>query len=213
MVRRSTPTLDRMHKVPVLWPSRVTPQAEIEAVKDLYANLAGVRYNVEAWAAALKLYQFTESRPSNVPRDTARSWKFLAANECVMQLYHLKERIQKVKGFKVRECPSLSGTIEHVTLRQASKALDDYFPHIDKLRDAVAHAASIDTNPKKHAPDGEFALVGFKEDHRFSSPYQGQIFHLDLTAESLRRIEEVADIFLSAFIPAAAKLEAEGHLE
>lgn len=202
-----------MHKVPVLWPSRVTPGNEIEAVKDLYANLAGVQYNVEAWSAALQLYQFTESRPTGVPRETVRSWKFLAANECVMQLYHLKERIQKVKGFKLRECPSLSGAIEHAKLRQASKDLDDYFPHIDKLRDAVAHTASIDTNPKKHAPDGEFALVGFREDHRFSSPYQGNIYHLDLTLESLRKIEEVADTFLSAFMPAASKLEQEGHLE
>lgn len=202
-----------MRETPVLWPSQVTPSAEIEAVKDLYANLAGVSCNVKAWAAALSLYEFTESNPSNLPSKTVRDWRFLAANECVMQLYHLKERIKTIKGFKVRECPSLSGSIEHAKLRQASKILDDYFPQIDKLRDAVAHAASIDTNPKKHAPDGGFALVGFREPHRFSSPYQGQIFHLDLTSQSLQRIEEVADIFISAFIPAAETLEAEGHLE
>ena len=202
-----------MHNVPVLWPSRVTPANEIEAVKDLYANLAGVQYNVDAWCAALQLYQFTESCPTGVPRDAVRSWKFLAANECVMQLYHLKERIKKVKGFKIRECPSLMETIEHAKLRQASKALDDYFPYIDKLRDAVAHTASIDTNPRKHAPEGEYALVGFREDHRFSSPYEGKIYHLDLTLESLRRIEEVTDMFLSAFKPSATKLEQEGHLE
>lgn len=202
-----------MQKVPVLWPSRLTPANEIGAVKDLYANLAGVQCNVEAWSAALQLYQFTESRPIGLPREAVRSWKFLAANECVMQLYHFKERIQKVKGFKIRECPSLSGTIEHAKLRQASKSLDDYFPHIEKLRDAVAHTASVDTNPRKHAPDGEFALVGFREDHRFSSPYQGKIYHLDLTLASLRRIEEVAEVFLSAFIPVASKLEQEGHLE
>lgn len=202
-----------MYKIPILWPSRHTPAGEVDAVKDLHANITGVHNNVEAWAAALKLYQYAESNPAGVPGVDASSWRFLAANECVMQLYHLKERIQMVKGFKIRECPSLSETIDHAKLRHAAKALAEFFPHIDKLRDAVAHTASIDTNPKKHAPHNEFALVGFREKHRFSSPYQGNVYHLDLTAESLKRIEEVAEIFLSAFVQAAAKLEQEGHLE
>jgi virulence-associated protein VapD len=202
-----------MHTVPVLWPSRLTPASEVEAVKDLYANLMGVHYNVEAWAAALKLYQFTEAQPSGVPREDVRRWRFLAANECVMQLHHFKERIQKIKGFKIRGCPSLSDVIDHVKLRQVSRALDESFPHIDRLRDAVAHTASIDTNPKKHAPDGLFALVGFREKHRFSSPYEGSIYFLDLNAESMRKIEETEALFLSAFVAAAAKLEFEGHLE
>lgn len=202
-----------MDKVPVLWPSRATPASEVDAVKDLYANLVGVHYNVEAWSAALRLYQFTESQPTGVPRDDIRSWKFLAAKECVMQLYHLRERIDKVRSFKIGECPSLSKVIEHEKLRQALKKLNVLFPHIDNLRDAVAHTASIDTNPRKHATDGKFALVGFREEHRFSSPYEGQVYHLDLTKESLGKIERVAELFFSAFVAAAVKLEQEGHLE
>jgi hypothetical protein len=44
-----------MQAPPLLWPSTATPLGEFKAVKDLYAHLMGLMYNVEAWDAGLQL--------------------------------------------------------------------------------------------------------------------------------------------------------------
>lgn len=198
---------------PLLWPSVETPTTEVAAIKDLHANLWGVAYNVEAWAAAFRLYTFTKQAPNTVTADDARRWKFIAGNECVLQLYHLRERLEKIRGFKVRACPSLAGSIEFARLRKATKLLDEYFPGIDDLRDAIAHAGANDALPERHAPEGGFLLVGFGEDDRYSAPYKGVVHHLDITDNSLKCINEIVAEFFLAFTTAARILEQQGHVD
>lgn len=201
-----------MQTAPFLWPSVMTPKNETAAIKDLYANLCGITYNVEAWSAALELYDFAKKAPNSVNANTARQWKFIASHECVMQLHHLRERLDKIKGFKVHACQSLKNSINASQMRNATRRLDIYFPHIDKLRHAIAHAGANETNTQEHAPDGQFGLVGFRELDKFSAPYQGAMWQLDLTIESLDKINEVVSEFLGAFVKASQMLELEGHL-
>ena len=201
-----------MQTVPLLWPSVLTPKSETAAIKDLYANLCGIAYNVNAWSAALELYEFAKKAPNSVNKDTARQWKFIASHECVMQLHHLRERFANIKGFKVHPCQSLKSSINASQMRNATRLLDVYFPHIDKLRHAIAHSGANETNSKEHAPDGQFGLVGFRELDRFSAPYQGALWQLDLTIESLNKINEVVAEFFGAFIKSSQMLELEGHL-
>jgi len=198
---------------PQLWPSRQTPVDEIAAIKELNANLWGVAYNVEAWAAALHLYQFAKQRPSVVGADDARRWTFIASNECVHQLHHLRERLEKIKGHKVSDCPSLAPSIESKKLRAATKLLDEYFPDIDQFRHAIAHAGANDVLPEEHAPEHGYLLVGFREHDRYTAPFKGIDRHLSISEESLERIREVASEFLVAFVPAAKLLEQQGRLE
>lgn len=201
-----------MQTVPLLWPSVLTPKSETVAIKDLHANLCGIADNVNAWSAALELYEFAKKAPNSVNKDTARQWKFIASHECVMQLHHLRERLENIKGFKVRSCQSLKSSINASQMRNATRLLDVYFPHIDKLRHAIAHSGANETNSKEHAPDGQFGLVGFRELDRFSAPYQGALWQLDITIESLNKINEVVAEFLGAFIKSSQMLELEGHL-
>jgi hypothetical protein len=198
---------------PLLWPSVETPAAEIASIKELHANLWGVAYNVEAWATASHLYEFAKQRPTGATADDARRWKFIASNECVHQLHHFRERLEKIKGHKVRACPSLAPSIETKMLRAATKRLDEYFPDIDQLRHAIAHAGAHDVMSDQHAPEHGFLLVGFREQDRYTAPYKGVDRHLNITEGSLERIREVASEFLLAFEPAAKLLERQGHLE
>lgn len=198
---------------PSLYPSVKTPASEIAAVKDLSANLWGIAYNVEAWAAAFHLYQFATQRPTGVSAEDSRRWRFIAANECVHQLHHFRVRLEKIKGHKVRACPSLASDIEVKRLRRATRLLDEYFPDIYQIRHAVAHAGANDVLPSDHAPEHGYLLPGFREKDRYTAPYQGVDRHLYITAETLGRIEEVASEFLDAFQPAAELLEHQGHLE
>lgn len=198
---------------PLLWPSVATPRAEFAAVKDLHAHLTGLKYNVEAWDAGLQLYKLAMHPPSEVARDVASRWRFVAAGECVFQLHHLKKRIEKIRGVVIKKCPSLSDSIDSTLLRQSAKLLNDYFPEIDGLRDAMAHAGEFDAHPEDHAPDGMFALKGFREPHRFSAPFKRKLYHLDITDETLARITEVVVKFFEGFMPASEMFEAQGHVE
>jgi hypothetical protein len=159
------------------------------------------------------LYELSKQAPGGFGLNVVRRWRFVASSECVMQLHHLKERLQRVKGLKLRECASIKDNVDIRLLRESTKLYSDYFPHIDELRHAVAHAAEIDAEPEKHAPDGRFGLVGFREADRFSAPYKGQLRHLDLTKTTLDCINEVVTGAFDAFVPVAQELERQGHLE
>lgn len=203
----------RMPRVPLLWPSIVTPVEETAAIKDLYAHLTGLGYSVEAWEAALLLYRTANQPPSSISRSVASRWRFIACNECVLELYHLRARLEKIRSIKLRNCPSLRSLLDTAKMRSASKRLDEYFPYIESLRHATAHKGENEAHPEIHAPDGLLALTGFREPDRFSAPYKGQLCYLDITEHSLQRINEVVVEFLGAFETAAVELEKQGHLE
>ena len=202
-----------MQSAPVLWPSVLTPAQEVESVKTLYAHLEGLKYSVEAWDAGLQLYKLALNPPPLVKRDVASRWRFVAANECVFALHHLKKRIEKIRGVLVKRCPSLSGSFETACLRQSAKLLEEYFPEIDGLRDAMAHAGEFDAHPEQHAPDGLYALKGFRGGDTFSAPFKKKLHHLDITDQSLHRISEIVSVMFRGFEPAARRLETEGHVE
>lgn len=202
-----------MPHTPLLWPSIATPATEVAAVKDLYAHLIGLEYCVQAWEAALLLYQTANRPPPTVPRTVASRWRFIACNECVLELYHLRARLEKIQSVRLRDCPSLRPFVNMPRLKGARKRLDEYFPHIEALRHATAHKGENQAHPEVHAPDGQYALSGFREPDRFSAPYKGQLPYLDITAQALQRITEVVKDFIGAFESAAAELHKQGHLE
>ena len=114
---------------------------------------------------------------------------------------------------KLRNCPSIVPLVDKSLLRSPRKQLDEYFPDIEALRHATAHRGENEAYPEIHAPDGQYALVGFRELNRFSAPYEGQLRYLDITNESLARIAGVVAAYLSAFSLASTALEKQGHLE
>jgi len=197
----------------VLWPSIATPKDEAEGVKNLQAHLHGLESSVQAWEAGLRLYQLSKSPPPTISHDVARRWRFIACHECVLELFHLRARLGNVQSVLLRRCPSIRAWIDIAALRSARKKLDEYFPDIEPLRHAIAHAGENEAHPELHSPDGMFALTGFREPDVFSKPYQGHLRRLVINDLSLRQIAEVVDEFLSGFSQAAVELERQGHIE
>lgn len=202
-----------MLRIPLLWPSIATPIEEVAGIKDLYAHLTGLYHNIEAWKAALALYQTAMDPPPSVSRDIARRWRFIAANECVLELYHLRARLEKIQSVQLRKCPTLVSVIDASRLRSARKKLDEYFTDIEALRHAIAHKGENEVYPEIHAPDGQYALTGFWDRDRFGTPYKGHMCYLDISDVSLQKITEVVTDFCSGFESAAADLKRQGHLE
>lgn len=202
-----------MVRSPLLWPSVATPGEEVEAVKIVNAHLVGLEYSVLAWEAALMLYKTAKNPPSSISRSVAGRWRFIACNECVFELYHLRSRLEKIQSVLLRACPSLRSLLNASKMRGARKMLDDYFPDIEALRHVTAHKGENEAHPEVHAPDGRYALSGFREPDRFSAPYEGKLCYLDITDQSLQRVTEVVAEFFEAFRVAAIELEKQGHLE
>lgn len=202
-----------MLTVPLIWPSAQTPPAEVQAIKDLNANLNGVASNVAAWASALRLYAFAKQKPAAIDRKDSWPWRFIACHECALQLHHLRQRMEKIKGYKLAACPSIASIVDKSELRIATTLLDKKFPNIDQLRHAIAHAGEFDTIPGDHVPTGTFGPVGFREADRFSAYFEGELRTLDMTEDSLTQITKITARYLAAFEPAAAVLELQGHIE
>jgi len=203
----------KMSRAPLLWPSILTPTDEAAGIKDLYAHLAGLEYSVEAWEAALLLYLTAKNPPPTISRDVARRWQFVACNECILELFHLRSRLEKIQSVKLRACPSIRAFVDMAGLKGARKKLDEYFPDTEALRHAIAHKGQNEAHSEVHAPDGQFALFGFRDPDRFSAPYEGKSRYLDITQESLEHIREVVGEYLAAFERASRELEIQGHIE
>ena len=198
---------------PLLWPSISTPASEVVALKDLYAHLVGLEYSAQAWEAALFLYQTGRMPPPAIPRSVGRSWCFIAGRECVMELFHLRARLGKIRSVFLRKCPSIQQLIDAKKLRAASKRLDEYFPDIELLRHAVAHTGENEAHPETHAPGGRFALTSLTEDGRFALPYEGTLRQIAVSEASLQKIHIVLDEYFAAFNPAAELLRTQGHVD
>lgn len=202
-----------MLDVPLVWPSILTPPEEVGSIKDLSAHLTCLRYSVEAWEAALQLYRTSKSPPAGISRAIAGRWRWIASNECVLELYHLRSRLEKIQSVRLRGCPSLRALVDIDKIKRARKRLDEHFPDIEALRHATAHKGENEAHPEAHAPDGLYALTGFRELDRFSTPYQGKLCCLDITEQSLQNIVAVVTEFVAAFEAPAAELERQGHIE
>jgi len=200
-------------KPPLLWPSVLTPENEIDSIKNLHAHLTSLTSSVEAWEAALLLFQTAQNTSIPPSRAVANRWRFLACNECVLELYHFQFRLEKIQSVQVNKCPSLLACIDHGKLRAARSRLATYFPYVKELRNAIAHAGQNDAHPEKHAPDGAYALSGIRDQNKFSVPYKGTLYSLDISFQSLREIAETAAQYFSSFVSVAAELERQGHRE
>jgi hypothetical protein len=202
-----------MTRAPLLWPSIATPSAEIVGIKDLNAHLTGLKFSIEAWEAGLLLYQTAKQPQLTISRSVARRWLFIGCTQCILELYHLRARLEKIQSVQLRKCPSLHAAIDMLKLRSSRKKLDEYFPDIESLRHATAHSGENESHPEDHAPDGLYALSGFREADVYSTPYKGCMRRLAITNQSLELITKVVEEFFSSFETAAAELEKQGHLE
>lgn len=203
----------QLPKVPLLWPSIATPPNEVARIKNLLAHLWSLYHSVEAWQAALLLYQTAKNPPVSVSHSIASRWRWIACNECILELYHLRCRLEKIQSVQLCKCPSLRNLVDASILRAARKQLDEYFPDIEPLRHATAHRGENEAHPEEHAPGGQYALTRLYKIDRYTAPYRGRLCSLDITDESLQRIAEVVSDFLRAFYVAATELERQGHLE
>ncbi len=136
-----------------------------------------------------------------------------SANECVLELYHLRARLERIQSVLLRRCPTLFPLIDAPRLRNARKRLDECFPDIEDFRHALAHKGENEAFSELHAPEGQYAITRFEEADLFCTPYKGVFCRLQISDESMQKIIEIVSEFFDGFKSAALELEKQGHLD
>ena len=93
-------------------------------------------------------------------RDQAVAWACIAGRDGAITLYNFREAMQAIRS-SINHVPSLKKVIKHDLCRSAVRAFEKYFPHVEDMRHAVAHAAEFQNTPRKKA---SHALKGKAEE-------------------------------------------------
>ena len=194
-----------------IWPPASFSPEDKQSTKNLYATLCGLKFNIDAWEAALALYKYAKAAPyPGVDRALAWQWKWIAVHECIMQTYHLGERLQLLRA-TVGKCRPIATYVDAQELRHALRLFDASFPGSEQLRHTIAHWGTMDTVPSKHALHGGYALHRLTDDDQFEAPYEGVMYTLGITQESLDKLTGIVRTFFRGFAPAAQELARLGN--
>lgn len=208
------------------------PSEETQSVYALQRCLSDLRYYIEAFAAARKLFGFSTSLTNhNLRTLTGRQgtpeqeesfqaiarWRVIAAREGALSIYHFAMCIDG--AVDMRECPTFRQKVDHRSLRTTRKLFTVRFPNAFSIRHAVAHASELGRNPRQmeqHGFSGKFDDLGLSlnadsvlvRDHisgsKFANSFDGKILVYEINQLTLDHLKDIATRAYSAF-PAKAK--------
>ena len=209
----------------LVWGIRV-PGEEREEYNHVLATLSELsRYTLRFWHA-LQLFDMasTEIQPEIKNRtpfsDRAKTfsgWRFMASRDAAMAVFHFSKALDAFKQ-GVSGCATLAKVIDHQKFRDARRKFRADFPNFADVRHAVAHVAELRSTPKsreKHTAKGPStvgsgiivgagARVHISEgltDRTFTNTYEGKLVTLDITVESLMKLDNVLALIEEAFRP------------
>jgi hypothetical protein len=199
-------------EAPDLYPP-VGLSKEVDAqVRWLNAAVYALRYHVEKFAATLELYRFSRSKPPNVTSQLAWDWQWIAINEAAMQIWFLREAMNVVGRKMVPTCVAVASLVDEGSMQRAMNTFDAHFPEFKKMRNAVAHAPSLELAPKRARPrDQLYAGPQIKNGDRFELVNDGIRYSMDMTTRTLDQLTEVLVLFWRAFDPVARAFDQRGR--
>jgi hypothetical protein len=185
-----------------------------DQVRWLNAAVSALRYHVENFAAALELYRFSRSKPANVKRQLAWDWQWIAINEAAMRIWFLREAMDILRRKSIPACYAVASLADDSAMERAIRIFDSHFPESKKMRDAVAHAPSLELALKKAAPtDGLYAGPQIKDGDRFQLVSGGIRYSMEMTTQTFEQLTEVLITFWSAFKPVERSFNQRGRSE
>jgi hypothetical protein len=198
----------------------LVPENEKRAVGDAGSALHIIAMTAATWASALDLYKFASSKPAGIAEANARTWRFIAAREGAMQLFHLADQLHDYASMHLRDCPTMAKFVDKQMLKNAIKLLEARFPNIEAMRDSVAHWGERVSRPRTHEAgdfeiDGQIRATGegriFAGGSLIGDKYvvtaRGIVLELEITDETLNKIVGIVSMFFDAFAGVIAESE------
>lgn len=139
-------------------------------------------------------------------------YRIISARDGALNIYHFGCSLEAIKR-QLPTCPSLAKKVNAITIRDALKQFEKYFPHCDNVRNAIAHAGELFNNPnsmKKHQQRTGHAGHGFSVsegglftcalyERTYSVGIEGSVFSLTLDQVSLNKLLHIIQMIDTAF--------------
>ncbi len=197
------------------------PEGERKVAWLVQNTLLQLALRMEDFQAALELFDFCAShiRENLLDKQFAlirnyTKWQLLSARDGAMTLYHFGRTIRYV-GNLLKGAPVLKGEIEHSHLRAARRLMHEKFPHVERVRHAVAHSAELTESEEKfdanaftgtydgqgiRIKDGSSIFVSNNLDGRtYTTGHEGEILTYSLAEECLIALTDIANLFYLGF--------------
>jgi len=201
-------------KAPDLWPPVGLSKEADDQVRWLNAAVSALRYHVEKFAAALELYRFSRSKPTNVNSQLAWDWQWIAIHDAAMRIWFLRDAMDILRRKSIPACSTVSSLADDSAMERALSLFDTHFPEFKKMRNGIAHAPGLELAPTKTAPkDGLYAGPQLKDGDRFELVNDGIRYSMDMTTRTLDQLTEVLVAYWSAFKPVERAFDERGRSE
>lgn len=207
-----------LHGKTMEWIDPLQP-AEREMCQCVQANRMGISRFIENLCYSFELFELLErgGNPQNgVFGGVYINYRIIAAKEAAMCLFHLHHTLEALAS-QIKLCPETAHTVDVLKIKEARKNFSNAFPNVENMRHAVAHAGELFKSPqaaKRHeqkidytAPNGSFSskgngvLLSMLEDRTYSVGWEGRVFEVRVTTETLQAVQRVAALVNDAFSP------------
>lgn len=200
-------------EAPDLWPPVGLSKKEYDATMWLHAIVPSLAEFVEGFAAALQLYKFTASKPTNMSSGTIRKWQWFALDAGAMQIWHLRESLNLIPR-KIRPCLTVARYVDREAMQRAVDLFDkQHFANFKAIRDGIAHAPTVALARESGytLDDGSLASGRITDGHRYEVINGGKRYHFHMTEETLDKVAEVLTTYWSAFSPVEKAFDQAGR--
>jgi hypothetical protein len=200
------------------------PFAEQDSCGLINGRLSELAFYVDDFTAALELYEVSTKAVGHImqpfdgtedetrARNIKRRWRFIAAKDGAMTLYHFGETLDAIRG-GLGECKTLRDMVSTEKLKAADKHFDRAFPNYVKLRHSIAHQAMVAKAPymtvSRSDGSGQTIITGTLIDRRFNSIWNGHRVEYEISESSLSELATIRNQVFDAFTEASDRLKAK----
>lgn len=206
------------------------PRNERDFVSMVNQNLEQLSSVLNNFRSAVRLYQFSASinvvpnnynyhpKPRIYPDKEISDWRFIAARDGAMTLYHFSEVMQFLRNVRARSV-SLYENLDHDIYKQANQKMESLVPNLEKIRHSVAHVTDKTRSVELHdkhalreshkglgiAVEGSVKITITDSFHgnNFSHNWEGQILSYEVSHKTFLKLAEIKLLMWSAFDKAA----------
>jgi hypothetical protein len=144
-----------------------------------------------------------QDRAMRQERDLIGNWMGIAARDAAMTIYHFRSTLKSIRD-SVGRCRSLKAKMDMPALKKALDRLEHEFPLAKAMRDAVSHSADNFFTPdhveKNRTPEGMIISNGMNIGaRRLTMTVSGKFLHLDVTTDTLVRLNAIKQDLFDAF--------------
>ena len=184
------------------------PEAERDAADVIVFWLYDMDSYHQDLIAAVELYEHCLTL---MPVLTPSRWPAIPIRDGALSIYHFGMSMAGIRRTLSR-CPTLYDLVDIDKLREADRVFRAAFPRIKLLRHAISHAAEETRKLLKQVHPSGVVVISSVVGNRFETTKDKIRIGYEISMKSAETINEIKEIFYSAFRTAETTLSRGGDL-